>query len=1154
MTNMAIGTPDFVAPESLEMGRPVDHRADLYAVGVMFYQMLTGALPRGNFRPPSGRVESLDPRLDDVVAKAMESDPEDRYADASAFRAAIDAILAEPIPEATETTGPVTPSGRKLNLGPVTRPEEKPEPESAPVVSESEKNGRGPLLWVALALLLVFAVVAGIIFTGGDDATEAENLAGSPPALPVSDSTPDSANDREPASPPVPERSTPAEPPTPQSAPEPSPDSPAFTPIDLMAEVDRELLGENRIEEDRIETIANVPLVFDLPESIQNGEGYVLEIIVASRQANGFSFSLPFQSRRLSFSVDVTDEDGLRKTEMNLAEGVENASARNRQGQEVRIFHPARLEVSVSREKITLGIDGETIIEHEGPPSDYRYDWAPLVNDEEQRGRALLAFYGPYTVHRMRLLPLDAEIGPVDLSQFSRPPSPEPGGPDERESAPGSPPAPAPGPLMPEQEEADPVADRLAEIDRKYRQVFEGPYEKSLGQLNRQFTGALKREEKAASETGDLDLVLAFQEESKRIENGDGAGPADAASIPPRLAQLRATWHAQHDKLSKTKAGNQKKAHAARDQALGLYQQELVKARDIAAAQRVKAAREALHANPGADLAETGAGNGGWITLFDGDTLDGWKAVGGPRAFQVSSGAIRGRREKGLLYFEGDSPEAGKFRDFEFHAQVRTKNAINGGIFFHKDLAEESHAGSGIEAQVANQNRDRRKTGSLYQLADINEIIVSDGEWFDYGIRSQGEQVTISINGEVVNEWTRPANFDRNHEGHFALQSNPSGPNDPGEIFFRDIRVRRLSESKLIATAAPPSPRMPPAGNAPPRGGNPSQPVITSPPERVYPPKRPQRTGELITAPLFGGGEEIRVVSRDIVDFRVNGPGAFALNAAGRIEKHGDQGSPVFLEFDKVAEQLTDIVSFDVVGNGTWAVALDAKGKTILWGRNSNDGMLLKGPEEGNQLVQVFLPSFAYGLGLTRSGGLVQWPSNLNHFKDARSIAHFERATNAQILLTDRGRLEAHGDQWPEHFSEEERDRLEGIRNAVRIASTPGDARLKAAPTLVLLDTGEVVPAGWPRDRYPDGNPLPPDLPRDIERIQVAILPLAGNAREAIGGILSRSRGWIFLGAPEHAEPLAAKARGCFRFEISGQEFWGLRPPKPIATSPPPDR
>jgi len=89
MTNMAMGTPDYIAPEALEIGVEVDHRADLYAVGVMLYEMLTGRVPRGNFKPPSAVKPGLDLRYDDLVAKAMESDRGDRFQEATEIRATL---------------------------------------------------------------------------------------------------------------------------------------------------------------------------------------------------------------------------------------------------------------------------------------------------------------------------------------------------------------------------------------------------------------------------------------------------------------------------------------------------------------------------------------------------------------------------------------------------------------------------------------------------------------------------------------------------------------------------------------------------------------------------------------------------------------------------------------------------------------------------------------------------------------------------------------------------------------------------------------------------------------------------------------------------------------------------------------------------------
>jgi len=91
-THVRMGTPDFMAPEALYSVGLVDHRADLYAVGVMLYQMLTGEVPRGRFDLPSVRRPGLDSRFDAIVDRAMQKDPEKRYASAVEIRRELERI------------------------------------------------------------------------------------------------------------------------------------------------------------------------------------------------------------------------------------------------------------------------------------------------------------------------------------------------------------------------------------------------------------------------------------------------------------------------------------------------------------------------------------------------------------------------------------------------------------------------------------------------------------------------------------------------------------------------------------------------------------------------------------------------------------------------------------------------------------------------------------------------------------------------------------------------------------------------------------------------------------------------------------------------------------------------------------------------------
>ena len=90
-----MGTPHYMAPEQVEHPQEVDHRADIYSLGVVFYQMLTGELPIGRFAPPSKKVQ-IDVRLDEVVLRALEKEPELRFQQASDVKSEIETIAAKP--------------------------------------------------------------------------------------------------------------------------------------------------------------------------------------------------------------------------------------------------------------------------------------------------------------------------------------------------------------------------------------------------------------------------------------------------------------------------------------------------------------------------------------------------------------------------------------------------------------------------------------------------------------------------------------------------------------------------------------------------------------------------------------------------------------------------------------------------------------------------------------------------------------------------------------------------------------------------------------------------------------------------------------------------------------------------------------------------
>jgi serine/threonine protein kinase len=101
-TYQVMGTPRYMAPEQIEQSHSVDHRADIYSLGVVFYEMLTGELPLGRFDPPSRKVQ-LDVRLDEVVLRTLEKEPQRRYQRAGDLKTDVETIVSE---------GPLTREGR----------------------------------------------------------------------------------------------------------------------------------------------------------------------------------------------------------------------------------------------------------------------------------------------------------------------------------------------------------------------------------------------------------------------------------------------------------------------------------------------------------------------------------------------------------------------------------------------------------------------------------------------------------------------------------------------------------------------------------------------------------------------------------------------------------------------------------------------------------------------------------------------------------------------------------------------------------------------------------------------------------------------------------------------------------------------------------
>ena len=108
-SGLAVGTPHYMAPEQLEHPQDVDQRADIYSLGVVFYEMLTGELPIGRFAPPSQK-SSVDARVDEVVFHALEKEREKRFRTAGEVKTSVEAITSNPAVTSAQAAAAAAPA------------------------------------------------------------------------------------------------------------------------------------------------------------------------------------------------------------------------------------------------------------------------------------------------------------------------------------------------------------------------------------------------------------------------------------------------------------------------------------------------------------------------------------------------------------------------------------------------------------------------------------------------------------------------------------------------------------------------------------------------------------------------------------------------------------------------------------------------------------------------------------------------------------------------------------------------------------------------------------------------------------------------------------------------------------------------------------
>jgi len=190
------------------------------------------------------------------------------------------------------------------------------------------------------------------------------------------------------------------------------------------------------------------------------------------------------------------------------------------------------------------------------------------------------------------------------------------------------------------------------------------------------------------------------------------------------------------------------------------------------------------------------SGQDGWVSLFNGKDLTGWKVNENTGTFSVRDGAIVSHGPRSHCFYTGDFHNH-TFKNFELMVDVMTLPNSNGGIYVDTEFQDKGFPDKGFEVQVNNTYpNDARKTASLYEVQDVKEQLAKDNVWFTEHIIVKGNNITVKLNGKEVVNWTQPADWAGTKDftgrrigaGTIALQGHDAG----STVFYKNIRIRSL--------------------------------------------------------------------------------------------------------------------------------------------------------------------------------------------------------------------------------------------------------------------------------------------------------------------------------------------------------------------------
>jgi len=185
----------------------------------------------------------------------------------------------------------------------------------------------------------------------------------------------------------------------------------------------------------------------------------------------------------------------------------------------------------------------------------------------------------------------------------------------------------------------------------------------------------------------------------------------------------------------------------------------------------------------------SGQSDTGWITLFDGKTLDNWNQIGDSN-WRLADGAVVADKGNGFLVSKNS------YTDFALRAEFWVDDDANSGIFIRCTDPEKVTGKTAYEVNIWDRRPDPSYgTGAIVDVAKVSPMPKSAGKWNVYEIIAKGPKFTVTLNGQKTVDGAQDAKFASGRialQHGLALKDDKGVANDKGVVKFRKVEIKPM--------------------------------------------------------------------------------------------------------------------------------------------------------------------------------------------------------------------------------------------------------------------------------------------------------------------------------------------------------------------------